>query len=59
MMMMQTCLELPLWAVGRKTCTGGNKTLPPSMSLPVMGKIAGINMASLGGCLHNLKTRDR
>ena len=30
-----------------------------STSLPVMGEIASINMSSLGGCLHNLKTRAR
>ena len=29
------------------------------MSLPVMGEIAGVNMASLGGCLHSSKTRAR
>ena len=37
----------------------GRKTLPSSMSLPVMGEIAGINMASLGRYLHNTKTRAR
>ena len=37
----------------------GRKTLPPSMSLPVMGEIAGINAASLGGYLHSTKTRAR
>ena len=37
----------------------GRKTLPPSMSLPVMGEIAGVNTASLGGCLHSTKTRAR
>ena len=41
------------------TCTGRNKTLPPSTSLPVVGEPAGINMASLGGCLHGSKTRAR
>ena len=35
------------------------KTLSPSMSLPVMGEIAGVNMASLGGYLHSMKTRAR
>ena len=35
----------------------GRKTLPPSMSLPVMGEIAGVNTASLGGYLHSTKTR--
>ena len=30
------------------TCTGRNKTLLPSTSLPVMGKIAGVNTALLG-----------
>ena len=39
------------------TCTGWNKTLPPSTSLPVMGEIAGVNTASLGGYLHISKTR--
>ena len=29
------------------------------MSLPVMGEIAGVNMASLGGYLHSLKKRAR
>ena len=33
--------------------TGRNKTLPPPMSLPVMGEIAGVNAASVGGCLLN------
>ena len=41
------------------TCTGRNKTLPPSMSLSVMGEIAGVNTASLGGYLHSSKTRVR
>ena len=41
------------------TCTGRNKTFPPSMSLPVMGKIAGVNTASLGGYLHSKKKRVR
>ena len=31
--------------------------LPPSMSLPVMGEIAGVYTASLGGYLHSTKTR--
>ena len=35
------------------------KTLPPSTSLPVMGEIAGVNTASLGGYLHSTKTRAR
>ena len=39
------------WAVGR------NKTLSPSTSLPVMGEIAGVNAASLGGYFHSAKTR--
>ena len=38
-------------------CTGKNKTLPPSTSLPVMGEIAGVNTASLGGRLHFSKTK--
>ena len=29
-----------------QTCTGKNKTLPPFMSLTVMGEIAGVNTAS-------------
>ena len=37
----------------------GRKTLPPSMSLPVMGEITGVNTASLGGYLRSSKTRDR
>ena len=37
----------------------GRMTLPPSTSLPVMGEIAGVNTASLGGCLHSTKTRAR
>ena len=37
----------------------GRKTLPPFMSLPVMGEIAGANTASLGGCLLSTKTRAR
>ena len=28
------------------------KMLPPFMTLPVMGEIAGVNAASLDGCLH-------
>ena len=43
-----------LWAY-----TGRNKTLPPSTSLPVMGKIAGVNTASLGTYLHSKKKRAR
>ena len=39
------------------TCTGRNKTPPPSTSLPVMGDIAGVNTASLGGYLHSSKKR--
>ena len=35
------------------------KMLPPSMSLQVMDEITGVNMASLGRCLHSLKTRNR
>ena len=38
------------------TCTG-RKTLPPVTSLPVMGEIAGVNTASLGGYLYSTKTR--
>ena len=41
-----------------RTYTGGN-TLPPSTSLPVMGEIAGVNTASLGGYLYGTKTRAR
>ena len=41
------------------TCTGRTKTLPPSTSLLVVGEIAGVNTASLGGCLHSLKTGAR
>ena len=39
------------------TCTGRNKTLPPSTSLPVMGEIVGVSIASLGGYLHSSKKR--
>ena len=45
--------EQVLW-----TCAG-RKTLPPSTSLQVMGEIAGVNTASLGGYLHSTKTRAR
>ena len=31
----------------------------PSTSLPVMGEIAGVNTASLGGYLHSTRTRAR
>ena len=34
-------------------------TLSPSTNLPVMGEIAGVNTASLGGYLHATKTRVR
>ena len=37
----------------------GRKTLPPSKSFPLMGEIAGVNMASLGGYFHSSKTRAR
>ena len=37
----------------------GRKTLPPSTSLPVVGEIAGVNTASMGGYLHSTKTRAR
>ena len=37
----------------------GRKMLPSSTSLPVMGEIAGVNTASLGGYLHSTKTRAR
>ena len=42
-----------------RTCTGRNKTLPPSTSLPVMGEIAGVNTASLGGYILSSKRRTR
>ena len=41
------------------TYTGRNKMLPPSMCLPLMGEIAGVNMVSLGGYLQSLKKRAR
>ena len=41
------------------TCTGRNKTLQRSTSLPVMGKIAGVNTVSLGEYLHSKKKRAR
>ena len=37
----------------------GRKTFPPSTSFPVMGEIAGVNTASLGGYLLSTKTRAR
>ena len=37
----------------------GRKTLLPSMSLPVMGEIAGVNTASLGRYLHSTNIRAR
>ena len=40
-------------------CTGRNKTLPPSTNLPVMGEIAGVNTALLGGYLHSSEKRAR
>ena len=42
-----------------RTYAERNKTLPPSTCLQVMGEIAGVNMASLGGCLHSSKARAR
>ena len=33
--------------------------LPPSTSLPVMGEIAGVNLAARGGYLHRTYTRAR
>ena len=36
---------------------GRNKIFPHSTSLPVMGQIAGVSMASLGRYFHNLKIR--
>ena len=36
----------------RWTCTGRNKTLSPSTSLLVTGKIDGVKMASLDGYVH-------
>ena len=54
MMMMIMGSRQILW-----TCTGRNKTLPPATNLQVMGKIAGVNAASLGGYLHSSKTRAR
>ena len=45
---------------GQVLCTyTGRKTLPPSARVPVMGEIAGVNTASLGGYLHSKKTRTR
>ena len=46
------------WA-GPLDLTGRNKTLPPFTSLPFVCEITGVNTASLGGCLHNSKTRAR
>ena len=59
------CVEFNLmktsWGSGQVLwpCTRRNKMLPPSISLPVTGEIAGVNMASLGGCLHSLRTSAR
>ena len=39
------------------TYTGRNKTSPLSTSLPLMGEIASVNTASLGGYLHGSKIR--
>ena len=41
------------------TCMGRNNVLLPTVSLPVMGEIVGVNMASLGGYLHSSKARAR
>ena len=51
--------RLTAWRSGQVlwTWTGRTKTLPPSTSLLVVGEIAGVNTASLGGCLHSSKTR--
>ena len=38
---------------------GRNKMLLSSMCLPLMGEIAGVNMASLGGYTQSLKKRAR
>ena len=48
----QSC-EQVLW-----TYTG-RKMLPPSTNLPVMGEIACVNTASLGGYFHSTQTRAR
>ena len=48
------CSGQVLW-----TCTGRNKMLLPPMSLPLRGKVAGVNTASLGGYLHSKKKRAR
>ena len=41
------------------TCTGRTNTLPPSTSLPVIGELAGVSTALLGGYLHSKKTSAR
>ena len=41
------------------TCTGRNKTLPPSASLPVTGEIADVNTASLGRYIYGSIKRAR
>ena len=40
-------------------CRGRNKTIPPGTSPPVLGEIAGVNTASLGGYLDSLESRAR
>ena len=63
MMIMMIMIMMMMMIMGSRqilwTCTGRNKTLPPSTSLPVMGEIAGVNTASLGGYLHSSKIRAR
>ena len=41
------------------TCTGRNKTLPLSTSLPVIGEITVVNTASLGGYFYSSEKRAR
>ena len=46
------------WGIGQVlwTCTGRNKALTPTTSLPGMDEVAGVNTASLGGCPNSSKT---
>ena len=60
-------LRVPYWIyLSQPGAVGGSfgpiqegMTFPPSTTLPVMGEIAGVNKASLGGYLHSSKTRAR
>ena len=62
------CLTVIIFCFPEDTCgsgqvprnrTGRNKTLPPYTNLPVIGEIAGVSTASLGGYLYSSKKRAR